>query len=164
MPAHPDPFELLAAAHREIEARVAELERATEELGDEARRARALEVIAAVLDYFEGPAAVHHADEEETLFPHLRSLATFSQMLSAFDFQHQMNADGYAKLRAAFGAYQPGAESQLRQVAHHFAELQRAHILAEERSLFPQAARALSSAAIEQIARAMAARRSAGSK
>jgi hemerythrin-like domain-containing protein len=154
-----DPFAQLVAAHREIEARVAELERAADATTDGARRASALETIGEVLGYFDGPAALHHADEEHTLFPQLRPLDGFAQMIPAFDFQHQMNDTTYAELGAAFRAFAPGTPSRLRELAHRFAELQRAHIMAEERALFPLAARTLSADAIQQLAREMAARR-----
>lgn len=153
-----DPFARLERAHREIEARVAELERAADQTNQDALRTRALESLAASLAYFRGPGAIHHADEEHTLFPRLRPLEGFAQMLAAFDFQHQMNDTAFAELQAAFDAYQPGASSRLPELAHRFAELQRAHILAEERVLLPQAARALTRDEVRQIGDEMARR------
>ncbi|HUH00978.1 MAG TPA: hemerythrin domain-containing protein [Kofleriaceae bacterium] len=153
-----DPFARLERAHREIEARVAELDRAADQISDEALRADALATIAGVLAYFEGPGAIHHADEEHTLFPVLRPLEGFAQMLGAFEFQHQMNDTAFAELQAAFAAYQPGGRSRLRELAHRFAELQRAHILAEDRVLLPQAARTLTRDEVRQLGQAMARR------
>jgi hemerythrin-like domain-containing protein len=153
-----DPFTRLERTHREIEAQVAQLERAADQTNDQVLRTRALEAVAAVLAYFEGPGAIHHADEEHTLFPRLRPLEGFAQMLAAFDFQHQMNDTAFAELQAAFVAFQPGAPSRLCELAHRFAELQRAHIMAEERVLLPQAARALTRDEVRQIGEEMARR------
>ena len=154
MPQEPDPtqdvFAQLVRAHRDIEARVAELERASDDPSGSG-----LDAIARLLAYFDGPAALHHADEDQTLFPRLRPLDGFAQMLGAFDFQHQMNDAAYAELREAFRA----APSKLRGVAHRFAELQRAHIMAEERALFPLAARSLSAEVLARMSDEMAARR-----
>jgi pyridoxamine 5'-phosphate oxidase len=154
-----DPFAQLVRTHRDIEARVAELERAAAELPHEERRGAALEAIADVLSYFEGPGAIHHAHEEQTLFPLLRPLEAFGQMLAAFDMQHEMNDAAYAKLRAVLTDFAPAAAPQALSLARRFADLQRAHIIAEERALFPMAARMLSPAAIADMRRAMAARR-----
>jgi pyridoxamine 5'-phosphate oxidase len=149
----PDPFTRLLRAHRDIQARAAELERVAADASAEARAA-----VADLLAFFEGPAALHHADEEQTLLPRLRALEGFAQMVSAFDFQHKMNDDAFAELRAAFDG---GADTAARlgPLAHRFAELQRAHLLAEERALFPQAERTLSSETIAEMGREMAARR-----
>jgi hemerythrin-like domain-containing protein len=148
-----DPFAQLVREHREIEARVTALERSAD--------AAALDAVAEILAYFDGPAALHNADEHDTLFPQLRPLEGFAQMLGAFEFQHQMNDTAYADLCAAFRAFAPHAPARLRAAAHRFAELQRAHITAEERALFPAAARALSAQAIQSMQHEMTARRAA---
>lgn len=153
-----DPFTQLVREHRDIEARVALLARAANETRDEARRATALQTIADVLGYFDGPAAIHHAHEEQTLFPQLRPLEAFAQMLAAFEFQHQLVDATYVELCAAFRAYTPGDPSKLRTLAHRFAEMQRAHMIAEERGLFPLAARTLSPETIRRIRDEMTAR------
>jgi len=83
-------------------------------------------------------------------------------MLGAFDFQHQMNDAAFAELQRAFralGSVGPGDSTKLRGVGHRFAELQRAHIMAEERALFPLAARTLSPEILVRVGDEMAARR-----
>jgi len=154
-----DPFAQLLDAHRDIETRVTELERAADEVGDSAKSAAALEAIAKVLEWFEGPGALHQADEEQTLFGQVRPLPAFAQMLAAFEFQHQMNDTTFAQLRAALKGFSPGAAPKLRELAHMFAEMQRAHMIAEERVLFPLASKTLSPEALVSMHREMAARR-----
>ncbi len=53
-------------------------------------RPEAREAIAGVLDFFDTFGVQHHEDEEKTLFPRLRRLPAFAEMLDAFDFQHRM--------------------------------------------------------------------------
>jgi hemerythrin-like domain-containing protein len=138
--------------HREIEARVADLEQAASNLSGGAGHAAALATIADVAHYFASAAARHHAYEEEVLFPRLRQLDDFAQMVPALEFQHKMNDDAYAELRAAVEA---GDAKRIALVAPRFAEMHRAHIMAEERSLFAVAATKLSADVLEQLARDM---------
>ena len=154
-----DVFAQFVRAHRDIEARVVLLERAADEICDGATRTSALATIADVLAYFEGPAAIHHADEQETLFPRLRPLEGSAQLLAAFEFQHQMNDATHGELRAALAAFVPGSASTLAQLALRFVEMQRAHIVAEERALFPFATAKLSPDVLMLIRDEMAARR-----
>lgn len=154
-----DPFEQFLVAHRDIEARVSDLVRAGDEVGDGAKSASALETMARVVAWFEGPGALHQADEEQTLFGQVRSNAAFAQMLGAFEFQHQMNDTTFAQLSAAVRSFAPNAAPKLRELAHMFAEMQRAHMIAEERVLFPAAECALSSEIRKTMRAEMAARR-----
>lgn len=152
-----DPLAELVRAHRDIEVRVAQLETAGRQLQDEAHRAVALTTIKDVLAFFDGPGATHHADEEDSLFPRLRSLEAFSQMLGAFDVQHRMNDETQAELRRAVA--EVGSIQALRSLVGRFVEMNRGHMFAEEQALFPKAAEALSAEALAEIAAEMTARR-----
>lgn len=152
-----DPFAELLRAHRAIEARIGQLETAGRQLADEAQRAAALATVKDVLAFFEGPGALHHADEERSLFPLLRPLKRFDQMLDAFDAQHQMNDETHAQLRQAVA--DPSSIKALRSLLGRFVEMHRGHMFAEEQALFPKAAEALSPEAREQLATEMTARR-----
>ncbi|MBK9034756.1 MAG: hemerythrin domain-containing protein [Myxococcales bacterium] len=155
----PDFFAQLLRDHHDLEACVVELGRAADQLDAVPGEAAALATLATALAYFDGPAARHQADEEQLLFPQLRSLPAFTQMIPAFECQHQLNDGTLAELRAAL---QPGAPARIGTVAdlvRRFVEMQRAHILAEERALFPLAARTLAPAIVENLTRAQAARR-----
>jgi len=152
-----DPLAELVRAHRDIEVRVAQLETAGRQLRDEAYRAVALSSIKDVLAFFDGPGATHHADEQDSLFPRLRPVDAFSQMLGAFDVQHQMNDETHAALRRAVADV--GSTQALRSLVGRFVEMNRGHMFAEEQALFPKAAEALSGEALAEIAAEMTARR-----
>jgi hemerythrin-like domain-containing protein len=132
-------FENLVHAHAQIEERLQELERAADGLTDPARVPAALEAMKGVLEFFATFGVDHNDDEEKTLFPRLKSVPGFAQMLEAFDFQHKMAETEQRALLARVQGFAPGKERGLRELAHRFAEVQRAHILAEERALFPLA-------------------------
>lgn len=152
------PFAELMREHREIEARAAQLDAVAAELMNGGDAARALASLEELLAYFDGPAALHNADEERSLFPLLRAHAAFAQMLPAFQFQHQMNDSTQAELRAALAAGDP---QSIVDQARRFAEMQRAHIMAEERALFPLAAQTLSAPELDRLSENIAARRRA---
>lgn len=158
-PGQAEPFAQLLAAHREIEQRLATLDRAADHLTDESQRADALQTIREVLAYFDGPGADHNADEEQSLFPLLRPLETFEQMLAAFELQHKLNDETHFELRAALEGFTEDSSSRLCELSHRFSEMQRAHIAAEERALFPVAAKALSPEAADALQAAMLVRR-----
>lgn len=153
-----DPFARLVRTHRLIEERLVSLERASRDLTDAARRTAGLETIADILVFFSQEGAQHNDDEEGSLFPQLRGLPEFKQMLDAFDVQHRMNDDALAELVAAARAFAPGAEAKVRHLAFRFAEMYRGHIMGEERVLFPAATKALAPDVIAQMGAEMTAR------
>lgn len=126
-----DFFDHLMRAHAQIETRLRELE--VTEPG----------AMASTLDGFATFAKQHQDDEETILFPRLRALPAFTQMLAAFEFQHQMNETEHAALAASIRAFAPGKEAEIRRAALRFVEVQRAHMLAEETALFPLAKQTL---------------------
>ena len=136
-------FGTLQQAHARIEERLQELERAAEAVGDPSRTLQALGVMTDVLDFFSTFGVQHTDDEEKTLFPRLRTLPDFAKMLDAFDFQHRMAETEQAALAAKIRDFTPAKAGQVRELAHRFVEVQRAHILAEERGLFPAAEKGL---------------------
>ena len=160
---HDDPFARLVHAHGLIEEQLVHLERAADALRDAAHRAPALEAIADVLTFFSLAGAQHNDDEERTLFPRLRGLPAFTQMLDAFDVQHRMNDAAFAQLVAAARGFAPGAEAKIRDLAFRFADMHRGHIIAEERALFPLAAKALAPDVVAQMGVEMSARGSLAS-
>jgi hemerythrin-like domain-containing protein len=132
-------FGHLLGAHARIEERLVDLERAADTLTDPAGAPRALEAISGVLDFFSTFGVQHNDDEEKTLFPRLRPLPAFAEMLDAFDFQHRMAETEQSTLAASVRGFAPGRAGEIRALAHRFAEVQRSHMLAEERALFPLA-------------------------
>jgi hemerythrin-like domain-containing protein len=138
-----DFFASLVQDHARIEARLKALEHAAGTVGrsqNDSDDSAALGSIAEVLRFFATEGARHEAHEEFTLFPRLRSLPEFKQILSALRFQHEMNAGEGKMLSACVGSFAPSSAGELRRLAHRFVEMHRGHAVAEERALFPLAA------------------------
>jgi hemerythrin-like domain-containing protein len=156
-----DFFAGLREEHARIEARLKTLDQSAARLARAEDDAAALAQVAETLDYFAGEGARHEAHEEQTLFPRLRPLPEFRQLLSALEFQHRMNATEGQALAACVAGFGPGRGGELRHLAYRFAEMQRGHALAEERALFALAASRLSPEVQAEMGREMRARNGA---
>jgi hemerythrin-like domain-containing protein len=98
-----------------------------------------------------------------TLFPRIRPLPEFKQILSALEFQHRMNDAGGRELAECVERFAPGGGRELLRLALRFAEMHRGHAIAEERALFPLAAATFSPEMLAEMGREMLEReRSAG--
>lgn len=155
-----DFFAFLVQDHARIEARLKALERAADAVSRSESDASMLGIIAGTLEFFSTEGALHEAHEELTLFPRLRSLPAFKQILSALELQHRMNADEGMRLSACVDAFAPGSGRELRRLALRFVEMHRGHAVAEERALFALAASSLSPQAIAEMGHEMRVRRS----
>jgi hemerythrin-like domain-containing protein len=154
-------FETLTREHAAIEQHLRDLDRAAESASRAQGDAAALDRIALILRFFAREGALHEEHEELTLFPRLRPLRDFRQILSAMEFQHRMNADAERELAAFLEDVPTGAGRELRRLAGRFAELQRGHAIAEERAVFPLAAAALTPGELAEMARELRERRGA---
>ena len=155
-----DFFACLRQDHARIEVRIRALERAAASVWGEATGrvtgdAPSLEVIADTLRFFASEGARHEAHEEQTLFPRLRTMPEFKQILSALRFQHEMNAAEGRALSECLAHFGPGSERELRRLVHRFAEMNRGHAIAEERALFPLAATMLPPQIVAEMGREM---------
>lgn len=148
-----DPFEQLESSHRRLEERLAELGAAATTPAGSGRDA-ALGVVEAVLDYFDRSVQRHEADEEKSLFPRLRAHPELTATLEMLECEHREHERLHADLRE--GYQDPG---YLAELARKLATAYRAHILEEERVLFPAARRLLKEADLLAIAAEMEARR-----
>jgi hemerythrin-like domain-containing protein len=108
-------------------------------------------LVADTLDFFATEGARHESVEETLLFPRLRPLPQFGQILSAIEFQHRMNRAEAEQLRSCVERRVPGPE--LRRLVVRFVEMHRGHAVAEERALFPLLASALDPKALEELGR-----------
>lgn len=124
----------------------------------------------AALHYFRNAAPRHSADEEESLFPRLRSSAS-AQARAACEALDRLEADhdaaerhhevvdGLGRRWLANGTL---SEVDARALSEHLESLEklyRAHIAVEDNELFPAAGRALAPEEIAAIGREMASRR-----
>ena len=164
------PLGLLSDCHRRIERFLAVLLVTTE-----TRRGGALEApdraaLQAALRYFTTAAPRHSADEEESLFPRLRTAADEAaqaalETLARLEADHR-TADAHHQAVDRLGrrwleeGTLTGAETEaLREHLVALRELYRLHIAIEDQELFPTAARVLSAEDLESVGREMAARR-----
>lgn len=128
---------------------------------------RALET---ALQYFHEAAPKHTADEEESLFPRLRELRSpqvenaFSR-LEELEGEHRWAEPLHAKVEEVGGEYLirgelPEAQAaEFRAAVAELSAMYQRHIVVEDETLFPVAARALSDADKQTIAAEMAKRR-----
>lgn len=151
-------FVQLRRAHAHIEERLSELESAADALTESDDPKSGVARIAVVLAFFDDFGVRHHEDEEESLFPRLRDLPAFQEMMKAFEFQHRMAVREESEFAAHVRRYAPGAEAALRAQAQRFVEVQRSHMLAEEKALFPLAERTLGARELQQMASEVRAR------
>ena len=164
-----DPTGLLSDCHRRIEMFLRSLQAVAgggPRLDDERRRALDL-----ALRYFRESAPKHTADEEESLFPRLRSvgdeeLKTALKRVDALERDHR-EADALHRQVDELGTLWLGAEelssgdfAQFRDAVTRLAEIYPQHIQVEDQVLFPAAERALSPEQKAEIAEEMAGRRS----
>jgi len=148
-----DFFAALVREHAGFEARLQALDRAADSVSRTESDAAALGVIAETLDFFATEGARHEEHEELTLFPRLRPLPEFKQILVAMDFQHRMNGAAGRELAACVDRFAQGSGRELRRLATRFVEMHRGHAIAEERALFPLAASMLSPQVVAEMDR-----------
>jgi hemerythrin-like domain-containing protein len=164
-----DPTGLLTDCHRRIEMFLRSLQAVAAggpRLDDEHHRALDL-----ALRYFRESAPKHAADEEESLFPRLRSvgdeeLKNALEKVEALERDHR-EADALHRQVDELGTRWLGAEelsaadfAKFRDSVASLAEIYPQHIQVEDQVLFPAAERTLSPEQKAEIAAEMAGRRS----
>ena len=152
------PTETLSTEHQAVLAALQILEQAGQSLavGNKA----AAGDLDQLLDFFRGFVdRCHHGKEEQVLFPELekrgvpRERGPIGVMLS----EHEMGRELVRRLQAQVDAFRSGAAAAAEEIpslAASFRGLMEAHIQKEDNVLFPMAARLLSPAEAEAMARA----------
>ncbi|MEJ2060030.1 MAG: hemerythrin domain-containing protein [Gammaproteobacteria bacterium] len=161
-----DPLAMLAACHERIARHCDTLERLAahiEQMGiDEDARVAA----AQVLKYFSTAAPDHHADEEQDLFPRLRSHPEWRQeeedMLLRLATEHREQDAAWISLRPGLEDIAQGRLPPQPLPVARFVELQRSHLEFENRHLLPLARRVLNVQDLRDMGHAMRARRGLG--
>lgn len=168
-PGFDEPLEMLAACHGRIEAQLRTLERLVPHCAQHGADTAAREAAQAVMRYFDTAGALHHQDEEEDLFPVLRTHAEAAgasgllAILGELAREHARLDAAYAALRARLGALREGAAGARIDTAEvgRFARLYRSHIAREAESVLPFAAQVLDAGQRAALGACMAARRGA---
>ncbi len=161
-PGFDDPLGMLSACHRRIERQLATLDRLQRHLPEHGCDSDARAAARGILRYFDTAAPNHHADEEISVFPRLRtSVPDRADMLIAdLEREHATLAAHWRRLRPLLAGIAAGARANLspKEVAEVRADYT-AHIAREERELIPLAARFFDAAILTAIGTEMAARR-----
>jgi len=167
-----EPLGLLSDCHRRIEHFLAVLVTITDQVRGGALTHAERGQLEGALAYFATAAPRHTADEEESLFPRLeaskrrdRELADAIELVWSLERDH-VEANGHHAIVDTIvrrwldaGTLSGTDVKELEIRLSRLAALYRMHIEAEDRELFPAAARILSAGEIEEIGAEMAARR-----
>ncbi len=167
-----DPLALLSDCHRRVEMFLGVLKAAAKLEGRElaADEHRSLEN---ALRYFREAAPKHTADEEESLFPRMRSLES-GEVKSALAELGRLEADHrwagplhdevelLGQQWLSSGRLEPGAAATFAHAVSQLAQMYERHIEIEEKVVFPAAARTISRDEQRAIGLEMTARRQIG--
>ena len=109
--------------------------------------------------------ARHVADEEQTLFPHLRPFPECAPLLAALEKEHREHEALEDELGRLVGNWsdegpEVADETRAAEIARNLVALYRAHIEREEKDLFPIAQKLLAPAVIADLGQQMMDRRS----
>jgi len=162
-PVTDDPIDHLRACHRRIEDRLSVLERAADYLAS--NRDEAVQAIENSLRFLDTSGALHTIDEEQSLFPRLRSSVTADEAayLDELESQHRCVEAIYDSLREIVDSLRlSGGVPQIcgyREVIGRLASAYREHILSEDGVLLELGRRRLTSSQLQQIGSEMRTRR-----
>ena len=163
-----DPIGMLKDCHRRIEQFLRILGVVIERAAGRKLTEEEASAVQASLSYFRSGGKRHTADEEQSLFPRMRSecAADESCDLNRLEQDHSFADEWHAKVDALYTQWIADAsltlEDQiaLKDATGQLAQLYAAHIEVEETVVFPFAARALSPESIAAIGQEFKTRRS----
>jgi len=156
------PLDVLEACHGRIARQCDTLEKLLAHLPEHGADAQAQHAARAVMTYFDSAAVHHHDDEERNLFPLLEQAGApgACDMVETLTLEHDELALLWRQLRADLQQIEQGVARVLDEVlARRFIALYRSHLEFENSRMLPLARQMLGTAALEQLGRAMAARR-----
>ena len=165
-PALDEPLEMLEACHERIEAQLKTLERLAAYLPDHGADVQARQAASAILRYFELAGPNHHEDEERDLFPVLLDRAGGDDKTSVEALVNDLLSD-HLKMAAAVEAVRTqlipiadGSSAELDQASvQRMTTLYRRHIEKENGKLLALSRKLLTPLDVENLSRAMTARR-----
>lgn len=163
-----EPLELLEACHARIETQLAMLERLVANVAQHGCDLGAREAARFIMRYFDTAGVQHHRDENEDLFPLLRSKAAelgrpeVSAVINELERDHETLDLQWSRLRARLNAVTRGADASLAPAdIAGFAWLNRRHMEKEAALVLPFAKEALDAQERAALGERMAARRKA---
>jgi hemerythrin-like domain-containing protein len=165
-----DPIGLLGDCHRRVERFLAQLVHVATLAHGEPFTGEQRTAWETALRYFREAAPKHTADEEESLFPRLRTVdrpdvKALLARVDGLERDHVRAGAGHAEVDRlgqawlADGRLSPEEASRLADVLAELAELYRAHLAIEDTEVFPLAAEVLSAVDRHAIGGEMAVRR-----
>src|SRR2546425_659439 len=148
-PGFDQPLEMLEACHERIQAQLGTLERLAPHLETKGCDAEAKSAAQAVLRYFDTSGAMHHQDEDQDLFPVLRTRAAAqarADITTAIDElvrEHETMDAQWKRLRERLLAIVAGEPRLDVEEVARFAWLYRRHMDREATAVLPFARQAL---------------------
>lgn len=161
-PGFDQPLGVLLACHGRIEKQCATLEKLLLHLPQHGADAQAQQAARAILNYFDTAAVHHHDDEERNLFPLLERAcgSECCDLVELLTHEHDDLAQWWRALRPPLQALAQGETLALNAaLVERFIALNRSHLAFENERVLPLAQQVLSATDLEQLGRAMAARR-----
>ncbi|MEQ1591865.1 MAG: hemerythrin domain-containing protein [Thiobacillaceae bacterium] len=161
-PGFDQPLGVLLACHGRIEKQCATLEKLLRHLPQHGSDVQAQQAARAILNYFDTAAVHHHDDEERNLFPLLERAGggEWCDLVEPLTREHDDLAQLWRALHPPLQALAQGVAPALNAaLVERFIALNRSHLEFENERVLPLAKQILSAADLEQLGRAMAARR-----
>ena len=159
-PGFDEPLALLRACHERIQRQCATLAKLAAHLHRDGLTDAARQAATDIHRYFSSAGRQHHADEEQDLFPLLRTEPTLAGLFDTLVREHAEMESLWQRLEPLLTA--PDSIRDLdafTQLTGEFNALYRQHIARENSELLPQAERLLSVAQQRELGTRMAARR-----
>ncbi|MCX7892762.1 MAG: hemerythrin domain-containing protein [Burkholderiales bacterium] len=166
-PGFDDPLRFIQSAHVRIEQRTALLCELCKHVAAHGVDETSRKTADAVMRYFDEAPLLHHQDEEQDLFPRLlaaapaKTRAGVERVLALLTAQHGEMDRLHAEVRPCLAAMREGQPVPLdAAICGRIHELYVEHIAIEEAEIMPLAEKLLSAAALAELGKSMAARRS----
>lgn len=160
------PIEMWLACHERVSRMLGLLERLRDHLAAGERGESAGITATSILRYFDEAAPRHHEDEDADLFPRLLAHAKgeefdrLERLCNELRAEHAATDAAWAELRPALEAIAAGTPVPLDEaLVERFVARYRAHVEREEDVLTPLFRRVFDAGELDEIGRAMAARR-----
>jgi hemerythrin-like domain-containing protein len=166
-PTFQQPLELLSDCHRRVESFLRALILVAEQARGGELNPQQREALETALRYFREAAPKHTADEEESLFPRMRELATREALakIQALEADHEIAKVGHDAVDQlgqkwlANGRLSADETSRLLNRLHELRSIYERHIAVEDNEIFPLAKQVLNSNTLKDVGREMAGRR-----